>query len=355
MAAALPFDNDDRPAKEGRHLREALWGLHALAGKTRITTGDNVHSDVCKGIAIMIERVERMAQDVSLQEAAEMRWATRGLLTRVGMANILESRDTASLHTLEEFIPNLERRVSALPFDIIPLGVDWSDLMGNLSNDQVTSTLRDAIPFQFDTIVTRSGSTVTERRGTAWVTEEGIGALAYSGKLMSPRPIPAVVRDTMRLVESNTINDINGLYFDCALCNHYPNGEAACKFHTDPDHGSVWERLTCVVAAGDERRFAFSPIPGISTWSKWDTVTDNNAEETIPAVVHLFPGDVVKMWGACNDDFHHAVYKSEDEHVSDGYGRVSLVLKRAISRGDDKRGHGLEGEGRRSRRRSRNE
>ena len=134
--------------------------------------------------------------------------------------------------------------------------------MGELPVDKVASTLRDAIPFQFDTIVTRTGSSVTERRGTAWVTEQGIGALAYSGKLMPPRPIPNVVRETMRLVEQKTMND--GPYFDCALCNHYPDGEAACKFHTDPEHGSVWERLTCVVAAGDERRFAFRPIPGTS-------------------------------------------------------------------------------------------
>ena len=347
LAAALPFDDDDRPTtKEGRQLRESLWGLHALAGKTRLVTTQAIHSDIYKGISIMIERVEGMAHDVSLQEAVEVRWAIRGLLTRIGMNPILNTNNSGPI-TLEEALPNLECRVSALPFDIIPLAVDWSDVLGDLPDDKVASTLRDAIPFQFDTIVTRTGSSVTERRGTAWVTEQGIGALAYSGKLMPPHPIPNVVRETMRLVEQNTMND--GAYFDCALCNHYPDGEAACKFHTDPEHGSVWERLTCVVAAGEERRFAFRPIPGTSTWSEWDTVPDKNMEETIPAVIHLFPGDVVKMWGACNDDFHHAVYRTEGETVSDCDGRVSLVLKRAISRRGGKRGHGLEGEGRRSR------
>lgn len=338
LAAAMPFDDNDRPAREGRQLRESLWGLHALAGKTRLVSTQSIHTDIYKGISIMIERVEAMAYDVSLQEATEVRWAIRGLLTRIGM-------------TLEGTPPHLERRVSELPFDIIPRGVDWSEIMGELPVDNVASTLRDAIPFQFDTIVTRTGSSVTERRGTAWVTEQGIGALAYSGKLMPPRPIPNVVRETMRLVEQKIMND--GPYFDCALCNHYPDGEAACKFHTDPEHGSVWERLTCVVAAGDERRFAFRPIPGTS-WSDWDTVPDKNTEETIPAVIHLFPGDVVKMWGACNDDFQHAVYRPEGENVSaGGDGRVSLVLKRAISRRGGKRGHGLEGEGRKCRKRSR--
>lgn len=359
LAAAVPFDvdDDDRPEKEGRYLRESLWGLHALAGKTRLTATQSVHSDICKGIATMIERVERLAEDVSLPEAVEMRWATRGLLTRIGTTRILDANgiDNMDIHSqLSQAIPNLERRVSALPFDIVPLGVNWSDVMDQrgLPTEQVTSTLRDSIPFQFDTIVTRTGSSVVERRGTAWVTEEGIGALAYSGKLMPPRPIPQVVRDAMRLVEKYIIME-DGAYFDCALCNHYPDGEAACKFHTDPEHGSVWERLTCVVAAGDERRFAFRPIPDVSTWSEWDSIPNKNTQETMPAVIHLFPGDVVKMWATCNDDFHHAVYTAQDETGDGGDGRVSLVLKRAISRGGGKRGHGLEGEGRRSRRRFR--
>jgi hypothetical protein len=39
-----------------------------------------------------------------------------------------------------------------------------------------------------------------------------------------------------------------GRFFDCALCNLYPTGESACKFHTDPEHGTYWDRLTCVVS-----------------------------------------------------------------------------------------------------------
>ena len=161
--------------------------------------------------------------------------------------------------------------MSLLPFDILPLGVQWEHVLDDSGESDIASMLRDAIPFQMDTIVTRSGSSVVERRGTAWVAEEGIGALAYSGKLMPPRPIPTVVRNAMRAVEKSLqLSNGDQPFFDCALCNHYPNSEAACKFHTDPEHGSVWERLTCVVAAGDERRFAFRPIPGTSTWSDWD-------------------------------------------------------------------------------------
>ena len=122
------------------------------------------------------------------------------------------------------------------------------------------------------------------------MTEEGVGALAYSGKLMRPSPLPPTVRSVMRAVERSlahfdevrpyVVVDGEGVvggggggegedkegggggYLDCALCNHYPNLQSACQFHSDPDHGRVWERLTCVVSAGDcdHRRFAFRPV-----------------------------------------------------------------------------------------------
>jgi hypothetical protein len=232
----------------------------------------------------------------------------------------------------------------------------------------------DQIPFNFDTIKTRNGSIVQERRGTAWVvSDDDIGSLAYSGKLMNPNPIPPIVTSAMQQVEhaifshkqwqDSTLlsqhedgrnhhreNDIvsmrdqlcyeeTGRYFDCVLCNHYPNDDAACKFHTDPEHGTYWERLTCVVSASGKRgirKFAFRPIPEESFWSEWEEIEigdsgvtgantkenkkkrnttghqsgkkGDNGEEVAPAVVPLFSGDVVSMWGQCNDMFHHAVY-----------------------------------------------
>jgi hypothetical protein len=110
----------------------------------------------------------------------------------------------------------------------------------------------------------------------------------------------------------------------------------------------MWDRLTCVVAAGDARRFAFRPIQ--TSWEDWDTnqqagTSQKNGINNEPAVIRLFPGDIVKMYDTCNDDFHHAVYPD-----ADGRGRVSLVLKRALPRGSKgQRGHGLAGQGRRSR------
>ena len=49
-------------------------------------------------------------------------------------------------------------------------------------------------------------------------------------------------------------------FFDCALCNHYPDGDSACKFHMDPEHGTHWHRTTAVVSCGSSRKFAFRPI-----------------------------------------------------------------------------------------------
>mmetsp|Transcript_1293 Transcript_1293/g.1859 ORF Transcript_1293/g.1859 Transcript_1293/m.1859 type:complete len:304 (-) Transcript_1293:100-1011(-) len=292
----------------------------------------------------------------------------------------------------------LESRTSHLPFDIIPLGVNFSNLshkheMTSKHNTNPTSlpmfdALLHDIPFNFDTITTRTGSRVQERRGTAWiVNNKNIGSLAYSGKLMNPHPMPQSVERIMHSLEQSILLDAEYHYptnpqyhdhhqydslFDCALCNHYPDNDAACKFHTDPEHGTFWERLTCVVSTGKERRFAFRPIPDETNWSLWDhqAVENkvftkphndkihsskpiiNNADIT-PAVILLFSGDIVKMWGSCNDLFHHAVYTAEDDgnesiFGGEAEGRISLVFKKAIKRGNGRLGHGKMGEGRRS-------
>ena len=342
-SASTPFSEPDRPDKEGRYVRQALCAMHALVGKTSFSCNNHDTygcDEVLHGIHQLVERAEAMADKMPLPHVIEMRFASRGLLARFGQ-------------NLQ--LPTMDRRVRNLPFDIIPIGLTWEQIVPDTV--PIHTLLRD-IPFRFDTITTRTGAVVVERRGTAWLAEPGIGALAYSGKLMPPKPIPMVVQAAMRQAEAAMGMDTAVPYFDCALCNHYPDDEAACKFHTDPEHGTFWERLTCVVAAGDSRRFAFRPIPGENQWTKWDAARSkvkNNVslEENSPAAIHLFSGDLVLMWGECNDLFHHAVYTAESERsASSPEGRVSLVLKRAIDRGSGKRGHGLQGEGRRARRKT---
>ena len=68
-------------------------------------------------------------------------------------------------------------------------------------------------------------------------------------------------------------------------------------------------------------------------------------------VFPLFAGDVVAMRGACQDEFEHAVLPGVGE-LNAGP-RVSLVFKRALVAADGRRGHGLQGEGRRARARAR--
>ena len=88
--------------------------------------------------------------------------------------------------------------------------------------------LAAALPLRADTIATKSGALVLERRRTAWLAEPGIGALAYSGevsrvlsrrqrswrrvfragKLMAPEPIPDAVRRIRDSVQRQCINQI---------------------------------------------------------------------------------------------------------------------------------------------------
>ena len=358
-AAATPFGGRDvdRAKVEGRAISEALVGLASTVGRTSpaFPFDFDEGKGTIAGVSRLISRAESIANDFELKDAVEVRWAARTLMARLPGLSTNEAFRSSDQDRSP--IPELDARVSHLPFDIFPLGVDWPSVCNGEYADQsqLVSTLRDAIPFNFDTIVTRTGSEVIERRGTAWVADEGIGALAYSGKLMKPQVLPDIVSSAMRATERVVLDHEYGeetSFFDCALCNHYPDAEAACKFHTDPEHGSMWDRLTCVISAGDDRRFAFRPISDISSWGDWDTidtVAENN-NDNAPAVFHMFAGDIVKMNGRCNDDFWHAVYADDVATRSNGEGRISLVFKRAIDR-NGKRGHGLSGEGRRSKRR----
>lgn len=436
MSVALPMEVDhgeeaamNRPEKEGIWIATALKGLHVLSGciapvaplSTSSTLEIESWMNLHKGISVLIQTADMLSERSSLKDAIEIRWAIRGLTARLQLANAVSSNIDTIMHetpigfnersTLDFTTPNLNGRTSKLPFDVFPHCLPWqmsettpsNNYYGYPSQDLLPDLLQ-SIPFNFDTLTTRSGNSVIERRGTAWLAEEEIGALAYSGKLMRPAEVPLLVRETMRGVEqwcekhgqrvdvsenypsskgastnktfvefkwddcASTLPYLElgqfvqpGLstFFDCALCNHYPDGDSACKFHTDPEHGTHWHQTTCVVSCGTSRGFAFRPIPEVSTWSEWEcidqkaVIKDGQQHDNSPAALQLFPGDLVFMAGACNDVFHHAVHFSPFEKVGVDSSRVSLVFKRALDRGGGKKGHGLAGEGRRSRQRKR--
>lgn len=415
-SVALPLtDSIDRPDKEGVYISQALKGLHVLSGCIAPVAPNSapalaVWIDVHRSISELIRSVDSLftTQNTLLKDAVEVRWAIRGLVARLqiannGLSNVegMATKEAQMLFTT----PNLNARTDNLPFDILHHCLPWQmnligndttspDYLGYPTKELIPEFIR-SIPFNFDTLTTRTGDSVIERRGTAWVAEEGIGALAYSGKLMRPMNIPTAVRETMRDIEQwcyqsetsslsqlpstqkigdnlefiwddSTSSDLpyselgqfvtddsnNIGFFDCALTNHYPDGDSACKFHTDPEHGSHWHRVTAVVSCGQSRKFAFRPIPDVSIWSDWEDSAKQSKDDTscAPATLSLFPGDVVFMTRDCNDLFHHAVYSSQSslsDHVHSS--RVSLVFKRALGR-NGKKGHGLAGEGRRARR-----
>lgn len=419
-SVALPMkDSSDRPEKEGVWISQALKGLYVLSGCIAPVAPTSAHEldvwmNIHRCISKLIQSADELftAQNTLLKDAVEVRWAIRGLVCRLQIANNAlpdNIMETEATETILFTTPNLNVRTSYLPFDILPHCVPWQ--MNPIANElqyngypthDVIPDLISAIPFNFDTLTTRSGNSVLERRGTAWLAEEGIGALAYSGKLMPPAEVPDVVRGIMRDIEQwchqsgrsslsqlplvqniggnleliwddSTSNDLPYVelgqfiqqpsysspivdgFFDCALCNHYPDGESACKFHTDPEHGSHWHRVTAVVSCGQSRKFAFRPIPEKSIWNEWEDASNSKQQKDdtscAPAALSLFPGDVVLMTRDCNDLFHHAVYSSPGalNNQQMDSSRVSLVFKRALDR-NGKKGHGLKGEGRRARR-----
>lgn len=396
LSVCLPMEGSssspaNRPDKEGVWIAEALKGLHVLAGCIMPhchSTGEGNWMTIHRAIANLIRMADDLSESMPLRLATELRWSIRGLNTRLQLANVSHQigRDGKIFKERVDFTtPKLNARVRPLPFDIIHHCLEWEiDYTGYPSSKAILPTMLKKIPFNFDTITTRTGSKVIERRGTAWLAESNIGALAYSGKLMAPSPPSDEVRALMRDIEKELasaefestssvaagstqvefvwddytyagqdLEHFNG-FFDCALCNHYPDGDAACKFHSDPEHGSHWHRTTAVVSAGQSRPFAFRPIPELTTWEEWDSSptvfgSDTGSDIASSAALQLFPGDVVLMTGKCNDVFHHAVYASQSQSdlAGSGSSRVSLVFKRALDRGGRK-GHGVRGQGRRS-------
>ena len=225
----------------------------------------------------------------------------------------------------------------------IPFHVQINPLAGDALHALDTARLYDEIPFSRDVLVTRNGANVMERRATCWMADEGVGALAYSGKLMQSVPFTpgvAAIRDAVARA--------SGERFDCALINWYEDGSCACAWHSDPDHGddpprAKWEQTTVVVACGQTRRFLFRPTPQ----------PDGGAASDVDShVFNVAHGDLVWMVGHCQDDWQHSVARGE---LGDGdEPRISIVLKRSHLLPNGIRGHVINERGSRRERREAN-
>ena len=121
--------------------------------------------------------------------------------------------------------PAVASAAERFPFDVS---------VGHLSHlDELDPALLSRqIPFSHELLITRTGDAVTERRATCWMADEGVGGLAYSGKMMRPVPFTPAVASVRDAVEA-----VSGHRFDCALINWYEDGDCACAWHFDPDHG----------------------------------------------------------------------------------------------------------------------
>jgi hypothetical protein len=78
----------DRPEVEGRILRDALQGLHAIVARQQQQHEQQqpiIHASVGLAICTLLERADGLALDplLSLKDVCEMRWAARGIQTRI--------------------------------------------------------------------------------------------------------------------------------------------------------------------------------------------------------------------------------------------------------------------------------
>ncbi|KAG1660596.1 hypothetical protein FOA52_003027 [Chlamydomonas sp. UWO 241] len=225
---------------------------------------------------------------LSQQELADVAWA----LAHFGSAK--KGRGGSSL--AGEF-----EAAMALPFRMLPAR------MRDLRLDDFVKE----VELRQDTVYLDGGErAVTESRLTGWQSNVG-ASFKYSGKEMEPGPggmTPRVkaVRDKVK--------GLTGIEFDSVLVNYYPDGRSGMRFHADPLYG-MWEPETAVVSIGQARRFIFREASDIT--SRWEYTVSN--------------GDVVYMWGDCQERLQHSVkVEREDRGAAELGPRMSLVFKRRV-------------------------
>lgn len=274
----------------------------------------------------LVRRVREDAEYFSDGDRIVFDWALRVIESNIasssGETTTSERRGDATI-TVDEF-----------PFRYVTPNI--SNVLKNITVED----LRKEVPFKVEKLVTRTGKRVDERRETCFVAESGIGGLAYSGKIMEPTllneaSLPLVTTIRNAIVEAlRNDEDYAGcdIDFNCALMNLYPDGSSACAWHTDPEMGTVWDRDSVIVSIGETRRFAFRKLAGGG-----DKTQNDGEEEQIWVRVHH--GDCILMRDDCNDNWEHCVFGKEND--SNNAARISLVFKKALSRGGGrKKGHG---------------
>ena len=234
-----------------------------------------------------------------------------------------ECLDTSATPAPERLL----RCAAPLPFRVHLAAIDPS----LLSLDKL---LAEALPRR-ETIQSGSAApsrtAIVEKRGTAWQSAVG-RPFVYSGKVMVPR-----VGDEERAGLSEGISKVRDALaaepiersYDSVLLNYYEGGTSAMNFHSDPGQGpppvgedgsggasgaaaSGWGYSTCVVSSGATRLFTFRRI----------------GNPNLRCTFALRTGDVVEMFGECQEMYQHAVKVEASEEAAGP--RVSLVFKRTL-------------------------
>ncbi|XRB20964.1 Fe2OG dioxygenase domain-containing protein [Pseudoscourfieldia marina] len=302
-AAALPSTATEDDAADAARCATALHAIASLVAYGNHNLSDHV-LEYASQLAV---RVDAHVKSLPLSLATQTRWACECL----------------GVDATPEAITFV---ASQAPFHVS---------VGELQDALDVQLLADAIPFAKEMLVTRSGTKVLERRSTCWMADEDVGGLAYSGKIMLPKPF---VREVAELRDA--LHATYGFYSDCCLINLYADGSCACRWHFDPEHGEAldvprakWDARQAVVSVGASRRFVFRPR----------RMSGDPSPQMKDEDVHQFvvrEGDVVWMYDDCQDAWEHAVLKDDDGCVEAGP-RISIVFKSALIQPGGGKGHPL--------------
>jgi len=154
----------------------------------------------------------------------------------------------------------------------------------------------------------------------------GVGDFSYSGKVMPAKAFTPCVAKVCAAVSK-----VTGQQYDGCLVNLYPDGSSGMRYHSDPDQGDLWGFDTVVVSVGETRRFCFREAPlkagtksapssasgggGGSSSSGGAKSSGSSSPRSSGSAVHafhVFDGDVVHMFGDCQERFQHSVMKATD-------------------------------------------
>lgn len=168
--------------------------------------------------------------------------------------------------------------------------------------------IKNQISLRSDTILIGRGDNqveVPEKRQTAWLSNSSSLTFEYSGKVMSPKPIPTFI-EIIRL----KLEEEFGIAFNGVLINYYPDGNTSMGYHSDPIEDK-WSNDFIILSLGAPREFVFRKI--------------ENKEQKYR--FEIKDGDLIYMYDDCQEKYEHCIKKCKNDLNP----RISLVFKKSIN------------------------